>query len=96
MSRQDIQNIIVDYLKDYNPVRVSLFGSFARKENSPSSDIDILVKFHDSYSLLQLINIENELSDKLGIEVDLVTEGALKNNTIKKSIKKDIQIIYQA
>ena len=96
MSRQDIQNIIIDYLKDLNPVRVSLFGSFARKENSPLSDIDILIKFNDSYSLLQIISIENELSDKLGVKVDLVTEGSLKNNRIKENIEKDIQIIYQA
>ena len=42
------------------------------------------------------INIENTLSEKLGIKVDLVTEGAIKNDRIKKSIQKDLQIIYQA
>jgi predicted nucleotidyltransferase len=96
MLKQDIQNIIVGYLKDFNPVRVGLFGSFAREENTIASDIDILVQFHDTYSLLQLITIENELSDKLGIKVDLVTEGSLKNNHVKKSIRKDLQIIFQA
>jgi hypothetical protein len=96
MSKQDIQNIIVSYLKDYNPDRVSLFGSYARNEDTPSSDIDILVKFNSPHSLLTLITIENELSDKLGIKVDLVTEGAIKNIRIKNSIQKDLKVIFQA
>lgn len=96
MSKQDIQNIVVSYLKDFNPVMVGIFGSFVREENTTASDIDILVQFHDTYSLLQLITIENELSDKLGIKVDLVTEGSLKNIRVRKSIQKDLQIIFQA
>jgi predicted nucleotidyltransferase len=96
MSSKEIQNIIVDLLKNYNPVRVSLFGSFARDENTSQSDIDILVKFDQTYSLLQIIAIENELSEKIGIKVDLITEGSLKNERIKKSIQNDLNIIYQA
>jgi len=95
MSRQEVQNIILNHLKDYNPELIGLFGSFARKENRKRSDIDILVRFHGSYSLLQLLKIENELSDKLGIKVDLVTEGSIKNNRIRENIQKDLKIIYQ-
>ena len=96
MKRQDIKDIIVAYLKDNNAVKISLFGSFARDENQDFNDIDILIKFRKSCSLLQLIRIENQLSEKLGIKVDLVTEGSLKNNTIKKSIQRDLQVIYEA
>lgn len=96
MSRKEIQNIIVNYLKEFNPEYVGLFGSFIRQETSDNSDIDILVRFNESYSLLQLIRIENELSDKLNIKIDLVTEGALKNNRVKESIQKDLQIIYRS
>jgi len=96
MSRQEVQNIIVSYLKEYNPLRIALFGSYVRKENTATSDIDILVKFQNTLSLLQLIEIENDLSEKLGIKVDLVTEGAIQNSRLKESIQKDIQIIYQA
>jgi predicted nucleotidyltransferase len=96
MSRQEIQNIILAYLMDYNPEVVGLFGSFVRNDASKSSDIDILVRFHESCSLLQLIRIENELSDKLGIKVDLVTEGSLRNTRVKENIQKDLKIIFQA
>lgn len=95
MSREDIQNTIVSYLKAFNPEFVGLFGSFARKENSELSDIDILVRFQTSYSLLQLIRMENDLSDKLGIKVDLVTAGSLQNKRVKDRIMQDLQIIFQ-
>jgi len=96
MSTKEVQNIIVDCLRSYNPKLIGLFGSYIRKENKKKSDIDILVSFHESLSLLKLIRIENELSDKLGIKVDLVTEGSIINQRIKKSILNDLQIIYKA
>jgi predicted nucleotidyltransferase len=67
-----------------------------RGDGSAESDIDILVRFNESYSLLQLVRIENELSGKLGIKVDLVTEGSIKNERVKRSIHQDLKIIYQA
>ncbi len=95
MSSQEILNIIVGYLKNYNPEFVGLFGSFAREEYSPESDIDILVKFQKSLTLLQLVRIENELSEKIGTKVDLITEGSVKNQRVKKSIQNDLKIIYR-
>ncbi len=83
-------------LKKKNPEFVGLFGSFAREDNTNESDIDILIKFQRSLSLLQLIRIENQLSEKSGIKVDLVTEGSLKNKRVKRSIQNDLEIIYRA
>jgi predicted nucleotidyltransferase len=90
MDQSEIKNIILSHLKGFNPIKVGIFGSFARGDNKKGSDIDILVEFKESPSLLTLIKLENELSEILGIKVDLVTTGALKNNRIKKSIKKDL------
>ena len=96
MSRNEINNIILDCLKVYNPKLIGLFGSYARKKNTKKSDIDILIRFQDGISLLQLLHIENELSDKLGIKVDLVTEGSIDNDRIKENIQNDLQILFQA
>jgi uncharacterized protein len=85
-----IRDIILDYLKDFNPIKVGIFGSFARGDNKKGSDIDILVEFKNPPSLLNLIRLENGLSEILGSKVDLVTTGSLKNKRIKKSIKKDL------
>jgi len=96
MSKQEIQNIIISCLREYHPAYVGLFGSFVRGDGTAGSDIDILVRFNESYSLLQLVRIENELSGKLGIKVDLVTEGSIKNERVKRSIHQDLKMIYQA
>jgi predicted nucleotidyltransferase len=90
MDQPEIKKIILSCLKEYNPLKVGIFGSFARGDNKKGSDLDILVEFKESPSLLTLIKLENDLSEILGIKVDLVTTGALKNKRIKKSIKKDL------
>ena len=96
MSLQEIEDIILDYLKPFDIQRLGIFGSFARNEQNADSDIDLLVKFKNTPTLLQLIKIENDLSIKLGFKVDLITEGSIKNRRIKNQIKQDIRISYYA
>lgn len=91
---KDIQARLLLYLLPYRPARIGVFGSFARGENNKDSDLDILIKFNDSISLLKLVQIEQELSDLLGIPIDLVTENSLKNPRLKKSIERDLITIY--
>ncbi len=92
---QNVNNIIISTLKEFNPEKIGIFGSFARNENTPGSDLDILVKFKDGITLLQLIKLENSLSEKLNVKVDLVTEGAITNKKLKEYIQKDLRIIYE-
>jgi len=93
MNRQEINNTIVNYLEPYRPLRIGVFGSYARQEQTSGSDIDILVRFKDTISLLDLARIHRELSYLLGIKVDIVTEGALKNEKLKSYIYQDLQMI---
>ena len=90
MDQSEIKNIILSQLKEFDPLKIGIFGSFARGDNKKGSDLDILVEFKESPTLLTLIKIENDLSEILGIKVDLITTGALKNKRIKRSIKKDL------
>jgi predicted nucleotidyltransferase len=90
MNQSEIKNIILSQLKEFDPLKIGIFGSFARGDNKKGSDIDILVEFKESPTLLTLIKLENDLSEILGIKVDLITTGALKNKRIKRSIKKDL------
>ena len=92
---QNTINIIINTLRVHNPEFIGIYGSYARNENIQGSDIDILVRFKSTPSLLQLVHLENLISKQLGIKVDLVTEGAVKNQKIKDNIQKDLQIIYQ-
>jgi uncharacterized protein len=54
------------------------FGSYAHSAQRPESDLDLLVSFRETPSLLKFIELENFLSDLLGIRVDLVMREALK------------------
>ena len=65
-------------------LRLAFFGSFARGDNKKGSDIDILVEFKESPTLLTLIKLENDLSEILGIKVDLITTGDLKKQENQK------------
>jgi uncharacterized protein len=56
--------------------RLRLFGSVARDEARADSDLDLLVDF-DVMPGLRFFEIERELSEKLGVKVELVTERAL-------------------
>ena len=94
MTQQELNSKIVKYLGQFDPVKISIFGSYARNEHHSDSDLDILISFNSTLSLLQLVRIERELSDLLGIKVDLVTEHSLRNTKIKKYIEDDLQIIY--
>lgn len=96
MSDEQLHKIIINYLQDYKPERISLFGSFARGDNTEESDVDILIRLQETCSLFQLVRIENDLSELIGRKVDLVTEGAIKNERIRKSIQQDLQVIFEA
>jgi len=58
---------------------VRVFGSVARGEDTPDSDIDILVRFRDGASLLDQSSLAIELEELLGVHVDLVSEGGLRD-----------------
>ena len=57
--------------------RVRVFGSVVRGEETPASDLDLLVEFEPGRSLLDHIALAQDLKDLLGREVDVVTEGGL-------------------
>jgi predicted nucleotidyltransferase len=58
--------------------RVRLFGSVARGDDRPDSDIDLLVDFSQDSSLFDLIRMTRELEELLGHSVDVVSTGGLK------------------
>ncbi|MBS1849099.1 MAG: nucleotidyltransferase domain-containing protein [Actinobacteria bacterium] len=58
---------------------VALFGSVARGDDDESSDIDFLVDFEDGSSLFDLLHLTEELETLLGLPVDVVSSGGLKD-----------------
>ncbi|NQE44497.1 hypothetical protein C5S31_00560 [ANME-1 cluster archaeon GoMg2] len=74
MNRKELFKKIVTILERYGAKKIAIFGSYARDEAKPESDIDIIVEFSERKSLLDLVGIEQELSDALGVNADLLTE----------------------
>ena len=56
---------------------LAIFGSYAREEQNPKSDLDILVEFHSSIGS-EFIELGDELEEMLGIKVDLVSKKGIK------------------
>ncbi len=74
---------------------IAIFGSYARGDAGPASDIDILVTFARKKSLFSLTDIEDELTRALHMKVDLVTENAVAP-TFADAIYRDAVVIYDA
>ncbi len=64
--------------KRYGVASLGVFGSYVRRQAGPESDLDLLIRFHHTPGLIRFIELENYLSDLLGVRVDLVMPEALK------------------
>jgi uncharacterized protein len=73
--------------------RLRVFGSVARGEATEASDLDLIADFASRKSLLDLVRIQHEFSDRLGVRVDLFTEGAL-HPMLRDRILSDARVIY--
>ena len=90
---EDLKKKIIPILKANDVVRSSIFGSFARGEDTPESDIDLLVEPSEDSSLLDIIHLKNELEDFLGGKVDVITYNSV-NPRLKDYIFRDEIKIY--
>jgi hypothetical protein len=89
---------VTPLLKPYAK-RIAVFGSYARGEETPQSDIDLLVTLKPSsrrppLGLFGYIRLEQKLKNKLGREVDLVTEEGISPR-VKSKVEKDRVILYE-
>ncbi|MEM6318946.1 MAG: nucleotidyltransferase domain-containing protein [Bacteroidota bacterium] len=95
-SKDKIFASIKDYFSDKPIERAYVFGSFARNSSvSLDSDIDILVVFKkpNKITLLDIVQMREELSDKTGRAIDLVEEGQ-ELSSIKSNIQKEKVLVY--
>ncbi|MCQ2095774.1 MAG: nucleotidyltransferase domain-containing protein [Bacteroidaceae bacterium] len=87
---------IQGYLSTQPVDKAWLFGSYARNEYTPDSDVDILVRYtdSDSLSLLDICRISVGLEKMINKKVDLVEEGCLMPFA-ENSVNKDKILIYE-
>jgi predicted nucleotidyltransferase len=76
----------------YHVKNMGVFGSYVRHEEQSKSDLDVLVTFSEIPGLLKFIELENYLSDALGIKVELVMKDALKPSIGKRILSEVLPV----
>lgn len=89
MLNNSQKEIILNVTAKIKPTMIGIFGSYARGDEQKNSDLDILIDFDSRIDLLELIGLEMELSQLLGIPVDLVTKRSV-HLEIYPYIEKDL------
>ena len=96
MSTKTLTQILADYFKTQPVLKAWLFGSYARGEETPESDVDILVEFDHSspIGLFAYARMWRELQERLDCDVDLVEDGTLLPFAVE-SANRDKKLVYE-
>lgn len=94
MNVLEVQNKISPVLKEYGVKRAAVFGSVSRGDDGPQSDIDIIVSLGKPMGMFAYMGLIEEIEEKLGRKVDLLTEESL-NKFLKPYILSDLKTIYE-
>lgn len=89
---------LADFCRRWRITELALFGSVARDDGRPDSDVDVLVTFEPDapWSLWDLSAMRGELEEMSGRQVDLVEKKALRNPLRRQAILADRRVIYAA
>ena len=75
------------------PIReLGIFGSYAHGRQTKDSDLDVVVDLADGIGLLDLTGLQHELSDALGLKVDLVMKDALKRGIAQRILSEAVML----
>lgn len=95
MSTKTMTKQIAEYFKTQPVLKAWLFGSFARNEQTPLSDVDLLVEYDKGgISLLKHCTMINDLEELLDRSVDLIENGTLLPFAVE-SAERDKKLIYE-
>jgi predicted nucleotidyltransferase len=94
IDHTELYQKIEEFLIKKGAKKISIFGSYSRGEETNNSDIDILVLFNDRKSLFDLVEIEYELEEIIGVKVDLLTEKFISPYMID-DIRKEMVVIHE-
>ncbi len=94
MELPDVLRILSEHrhqIEEHGVSSVAVFGSFARGEARPTSDVDILVEYSRPVGLFEFIRLKRFLEEILGRRVDLATADALKARHRERILKEAVR-----
>lgn len=94
-TKEIIQKVVSDVVKDYDIKEAYLFGSYARGEETPQSDIDLRFLCGKTLRIQDLYHIEKELEEKLGKSIEIISAPPKElRPRFYKRIKEDEVMLY--
>ena len=89
---QQLRNEILQIARKHNAEKVYVFGSCARKEETPESDVDLLVDFNQDATLFDQIDIQDEMNSLLDCKVDVVSRRGLHPYIKRRVLAEAIEL----
>jgi uncharacterized protein len=77
-------------LNSHGVTNAAVFGSFARGDATPDSDLDLLVTYRSGTTLFDVVSLQDELEQTLGRKVDLISDRRISKR-LERRIKKDLR-----
>jgi predicted nucleotidyltransferase len=77
-AKRKLKEILLVLRERFSVKRIGVFGSYVRGEQKKGSDLDVLVELYETVDLFELVELEDFISESLGVKVDLVLQSALK------------------
>lgn len=94
LAVSDIKYCVISLAEEYGAEKVSLIGSFARGEERPDSDVDILLEKGEIKGM-QVLEFQDRLEQQLNRRVDVVTTAGANPRFLER-VKKDEVVLYEA
>ena len=90
LTIDEIKKVVAEIAPKYNLKKVTLFGSRANGNFRDDSDVDLIIDFTKSLSLLDISSLKIDLEEIFGLIVDVISRGGLKNSFLE--IDKEVEI----
>jgi predicted nucleotidyltransferase len=94
-SIQEIKNKVLPIVNKYGVKRIALFGSYARGEQTESSDIDFVIDKGQIHGIFQFYGFVGDLEEALGAHVDVLSYAQLPNTMFMEDVLNDEVVLYE-
>lgn len=94
MNLESVMNRLRTACQSKDIAMLGVFGSVARGEDTPNSDVDLLIRLSKPVGFVEFIALEDTFKEIIGRNVDLATEASL-HPLIRQNVLADLKVIYE-